>query len=543
MTRATKTLHNNFLLTAFLFAINHGALLSCLGLANARLGNTIASSSSSILYGCFTGFALLGAPYVVKVCGAQRGLILGMALCGTYVASFGGVVGLCYDDNVGEDTINIEELIKEQNNACSKTLTTLGAVLGGIGSSILWTSQGSFFTSTSLQYAYAIRDREIPMEKITSLLGGEWAFIFLSIEVCMRVLSTVLVDVWRPSRSDISLEFDGLSWKSIFGVYTLLAMGAVGFMLCVPTLPDDVELDVDAVTEIGNFQTDRSALLPDESNENYGAMTQQYIANRNAKTHTTTPFRQAVAAIDLLLQDEKMKYLSFLNITFGLCTAFCTSVVNGQVIRVALNDDNSQYVGMFTAVTSLVAAMLSWSFGILDWMSHTFISEPQSSSPKYRFIKFVLRLQLSKGVVLTLGAVSYLLIALLFLLFPSFSSWDFSSLMMVYILLGVGRSTYEGTLRAVIADFFPHEKEGAFANQILFNGVASVIGYWSNEIASSCSFSDDNRSGSDNLYCVRFNDGSVHNLFLIESVIIVSAVLGIIGFWKANALHVQERRF
>jgi hypothetical protein len=42
---------------------------------------------------------------------------------------------------------------------------------------------------------------------------------------------------------------------------------------------------------------------------------------------------------------------------------------------------------------------------------------------------------------------------------------------------GIGRATFEGTLKATFADFFSYEKEGAFANIILQNGLAGAVGY------------------------------------------------------------------
>lgn len=71
---------------------------------------------------------------------------------------------------------------------------------------------------------------------------------------------------------------------------------------------------------------------------------------------------------------------SLLSLQFGLCTAFVTLVVNGQVIRVALHDYSSRYVGMFTALSSSVAAALSWAFGALDWLSHSLVVEANDSS-------------------------------------------------------------------------------------------------------------------------------------------------------------------
>lgn len=189
-----------------------------------------------------------------------------------------------------------------------------------------------------------------------------------------------------------------------------------------------------------------------------------------------------------------------------------TLVVNGQVIRIALHDYSSRYVGIFTATSSMVAAILSWAFGALDWLSHSSVDSQDSSfrGKLYRCITFF---QPSKGRILSVGAISYLLIAFLFLMFPSYDSWNFGSLLLIYVLLGIGRSTYEGTLRAVFADFFPQEREGAFANIILSTGLASVLGFWLAGVSP----------------------------FTLEVVTIASALLAIVGFWKANTLYISEQ--
>ena len=187
-------------------------------------------------------------------------------------------------------------------------------------------------------------------------------------------------------------------------------------------------------------------------------------------------------------------------------------VVNGQVIRIALHDYSSRYVGIFTATSSMVAAILSWAFGALDWLSHSVV-DGQDLSIRGKLIRCITFFQPNKGRILTIGALSYLLIAFLFLLFPSYDSWNFGSLLLIYVLLGIGRSTYEGTLRAVFADFFPQEREGAFANIILGTGLASVLGFWLAGVSP----------------------------FALEVVTITSALLAIVGFRKANALYISEQ--
>lgn len=66
----------------------------------------------------------------------------------------------------------------------------------------------------------------------------------------------------------------------------------------------------------------------------------------------------------------------------------------------------------------------------------------------------------------------------------------------------------------MFADFFPQEREGAFANIILSTGIASVAGFWLAGVSP----------------------------FALEIVIIGSSILAIAGFWKANALYIEEQQ-
>ena len=102
-----------------------------------------------------------------------------------------------------------------------------------------------------------------------------------------------------------------------------------------------------------------------------------------------------------------------------------------------------------------------------------------------------------------------------------------------YILLGIGRATYEGTLRAVFADVFPNHKEGAFGNIILFSGGASTIGY----ILSATNTLECNQASR---YCLEYSDGSIHNILIMEILIIASAVVAIPSLWKAVRIHRNE---
>ena len=88
------------------------------------------------------------------------------------MASFWSVVALCNNDTQGDD--DTQEEPSQKANACSETISIIGSVIGGIGSAVLWTSQGSYFSSLCAQYSRSIEESNIPFEKVTSKLGGEW---------------------------------------------------------------------------------------------------------------------------------------------------------------------------------------------------------------------------------------------------------------------------------------------------------------------------------------------------------------------------------
>ena len=458
-TPSSKEIRSNFIRMSALFAINHGCTVSVLGLSNARLGS-VGVWQSGVLYASYTLAALFGASYFVKRLGSRNGLVLGMGMSASYVTSFFLATLL-----VGND----DRLVWMQS-----AVAIGGAIVGGVGSSILWVSQGSYFTIAS--QTFASEEGEV-VEDVTGKFGGNFAFIFLVFEVISRLLSTFLI------------ETAGLSWKVIFGLYSLLSIIPVFCMLGV--------IDVERRCRNSNrYRTLHQTEDAEESEED------------------ETRIHKATAALDLLKKDPKMKYLSPINILFGLSTSFSMSVINGEVIQKVLSDPNSTYVGLYTAITSSVAAVASLLFGILE-SSHN-------------------QLHCGKGLVLTIGASSYLIIAVQFLIFPDGDDWNRVTLLSIYTLLGVGRATYEGTLRAAFADFFPNDKEGAFGNIIFFSGMASTVGYVLS-VTGALHCEDVSR------YCMEYSDGSIHNVLFMELVIVFTALVAIPAFWRAVWMFRRER--
>lgn len=212
---------------------------------------------------------------------------------------------------------------------------------------------------------------------------------------------------------------------------------------------------------------------------------------------------KVTAALRLLLSDSKMKYMIGFNVAFGLAGAFLNSFVSGEVVPRALNDVSGSYIGLLVAIHGVVAAVCSLLFGRL---SETCFK---------------------KEFILVLGALSFASVAAPFLFRPILEEWTWSLLILVYSLEGVGRATFEGTLKAVFADYFPYEKPGAFANIILQYGLAS---------ASAYGLSNRLRCSTQSKFCIKYRNETLHDLFSFVSLIMGASLIAIAGLLRAAYL-------
>lgn len=261
-----------------------------------------------------------------------------------------------------------------------------------------------------------------------------------------------------------------LSWEAIFGMYTLVTL-----------------LSTLAMPLVRNYPRNNDEL--DASGDS-----------------TESIFYKVTAAGQLLWKDPKMKYMIGLNAVFGFTAAFLNSYVNGQVVPLALDDPDSRYIGALTSWVSAVAAGMSLLFGRL--------------AP-----------HIGKGVILTIGALCFLGVVAPFLVQPDASYYGWASLIFVYTCHGIGRATFEGTLKATFADFFAYEKEGAFANIILQNGLSGALGY-------ILTFSLLCKTPSK--YCVEYSNGSLHDVLTFEMIVVLSSAFAIVGYWRAYAIRKTE---
>ena len=363
------------------------------------------------------------------------------------------------------------------------TVVTVGALVGGWGAGFLWTAQGAYFTrAAQLYHHHNIRSSSSSsssLENSTAKLASIFAFIYLSSEIGLRAISTFALDVLK------------LTWSNLFAFYATVAVLSTLLMSFVQKLPDE-DISVGTVaTNPTDTGTTHTSALP-----------------------TTSIWYKATAAWRLLVQDPKMKYMIGLNAVFGLTSSFLTSYVNGTVVRNVLGSDT--YVGLLTAWISCVAAVSSAVFG------------------------YVASTTIRKGYVLMMGSLCFLCVAGSFILFPHVSSesqqWTWWSLVAIYTLHGIGRATFEGTLKSTFADYFSYEKEGAFANIILQNGLSSALGF-ALTFTLHCSTRKQEMWGP---YCVMNKDGSVHDVLTFELLIVIAAFVAIYGYYRASVIRTNE---
>jgi len=72
-----------------------------------------------------------------------------------------------------------------------------------------------------------------------------------------------------------------------------------------------------------------------------------------------------------------------------------------------------------------------------------------------------------------------------------------------------------------------------FGNIVFQNGLVSAIGFIMS-IRMHCS--------NPGLYCIEFSDGSYHNILTFELTIIISAILAVLGYWRATVIYQNERQ-
>lgn len=167
----TTDWRRNFMVMSASFGLCQACATTPIAFATSLLEPQVGQLGTGLLMLCsMFSSLLLGAP-IVNALGAKKSLLLGMSCSASYVLLFA--------------------LASLRPPGCYKQWVAyfLGCLFYGLGSGVLWTAQGTFFSETSRLIAE--RDGSSP-EIVTAALGGRFASILLTWEIVIKLSASLL---------------------------------------------------------------------------------------------------------------------------------------------------------------------------------------------------------------------------------------------------------------------------------------------------------------------------------------------------------------
>merc|ERR1711974_308366 len=147
-------------------------------------------------------------------------------------------------------------------------------------------------------------------------------------------------------------------------------------------------------------------------------------------------------------RDLRIWLISPLVVSFAVVGAFLNGTVANNYVTPEIGPI---WKALFSAALTLVAALLCWPFKFLAG-------------------------RCGKGPVLAVGAVTIILLPLLFLLMDDESLHPHGWLIIFYLLQGIIRALYAGISKAVYADHFPgSDSEAAMSNWSMQAGLGFTV--------------------------------------------------------------------
>ncbi len=425
MRTQTSTKHN-FALFSTAFAANHAAVVTVLNLSQLLLGDQ-GSYQAASLYITYAATALLLSTPALERYGARKTLLASATLYSLYVLSF-----------------PIALLLKSHSARLAVAL--LGGIGGGVAAGCLWAAQGTYFARSAAEYS---RLAAVPIEQANSALASTFALIFLGMEVVLKLLPLCISAAvehgapsppsplpsppappapHQPTTSDIVTT-------SLFSVVALVSVVGLFYIRDLREGGDD---DAQPSTE-----EQRTSVL----------LTRVVTADKegvDVPAPAPSSASRLFAALELWRQQPEVLLLAPVQITFSVCASLLGVKVAGGLLPGLVPENTAAIGSLLSALVSLTAALCQHPSRLL---CARFGKPPVMLSGLAAF----------GG----LGALVYA---------GGAAAW--AGLVCCYVLQGVGRACYEGTNKALYADFFAEHAPAAFSNIVLANGLSSSVAYF-----------------------------------------------------------------
>ena len=358
--------------------------------------------------------------------------------------------------------------------------------------------------------------------------ASTFAFCLLSIETLWNCATTLCIHYLR------------WNWHLVFATYTALAF---------------------ASTILVQLCCTNAVVVPPETKENRESQAdkRRHESETNYRTqyfcHDTT-----LSTLRLFVTDSKIKYMFGYTSAFALSSVYLNIFITGQVVLQSISgdaigsttsdvsyngtDDNHTALNVSMLVTchGIFAAFSAFGFGYLSSMS-------SRRPPLQQFYNstWCCCYGNSNTAITIFGAVCFACIAIPFLFHPVIHDWSFASLAILYALQGVGRATFEGPFKALIADYFPedHRRDAAFSNVIVQHGLISSLAYGmvdhlSCDISHYTETTNADPSTSISMhdtFCVQYRDGTGHNIWTMSWIMIGSCIVAVLCLARGAFLY------
>lgn len=354
-----RSLLVNFVTMAVCFSVNHGTVSAVIGLATSLLGLGLGSTGLGILWSCYVLTAMIFATAILQAVGPRGGLLLGTLGYCCYVGSFLLAAAVAPSDAVFPEgalaeqaCVSIQSLntsanemqpcqytppIGEQGRICScatcpdtfspmvtvkdgderklcasgtvRAISFSGSAIGGISAGFLWSAQGAYFSRNAHLFAeaggvipFSKTRQPASKEQATAFFSSVFAFLYLTFELVMRMLSSLTSIV--PT-------------KVLLALYCIASGASAAGMLLIMKLPPE-------------------------------------------SPPTPKPLLQKVtAALDLLRTHRPLQLLAPTEMLFGFSAAMMNSYVNGSLVGCddgCIGKDKIAWLGSVTVVCATASS-------------------------------------------------------------------------------------------------------------------------------------------------------------------------------------------
>lgn len=473
-----RSLERNFTAFSIFFAVNHGCVVAVISLSVVLLGDE-GSYMTAALYVTYAATALVASSAIIAKLGTRLALIVGTFVYCIYI--------LCVPLALLAKTAQMQTIV-----------AISGGAIGGVAASFMWAAQGAYFASTTQLYT-SMCPGALTHEEASAKFASHFGVLFLGLELLLKMLPLALKEIedaftrlnrtstvvsppppaappLTPMAAPMSLHVSDLI---VAVAYSVCAISAAFGMLSIWDL--DLRLATlreqqsetarsisgtecpaarpafDSGSAPGAASSSASAARPEDALDSGvcapPSPTPPEARFAPAPTTRGCSTDKLAAAVLLWWRKPHVLLLAPVQVTFGLCAALLVCEATGRLVPMTFPNNTTVATSLLGAIIPLTAALLQVPFKMLSARA-------------------------GKRSVMLLGILAFGMLASFTLVFDEATLAHPLALALAFVLQGVGRACYEGTNKALYADYFPHDSEAAFANIVLAVGVASAIGYF-----------------------------------------------------------------